>query len=66
MIGNNIRLNRKRLGFIQQFGEMLDGNKSLISGYENRHSTLDIYILIKIADIFCISLDELVDREFKY
>lgn len=36
-----------------------------ISNYENGYSTPDIYRLVELADIFKISLDELVGREFK-
>ncbi len=67
MIGNNIRFNRKRLGLTQQqLGEMLNSNKGLISSYENHYAIPDIFALIKLADIFCITLDELVGRDFKY
>ena len=67
MIGKNIKINRKRLGLTQkQLGEMLNSNKSLISNYENHYSTPDIYTLIKLADIFCVTLDELVGREIKF
>ncbi|MDY6210182.1 MAG: helix-turn-helix transcriptional regulator, partial [Eubacteriales bacterium] len=37
--------------------------KNLVSNYENGISTPDIYTLVKLADIFDITLDELVGRE---
>lgn len=46
-----------------QLAEKLCGKKSLISNYENGYSTPDIVMLCKLADIFEISLDELVGRE---
>lgn len=39
----------------------LCGNKSLVSNYENGHSTPDIYTLCKLSEIFDITLDELVE-----
>ncbi len=41
----------------------LCGKKSLVSNYENGYSTPDIFTLCKLADIFDITLDELVGRE---
>ena len=41
----------------------LCAKKSLISNYENGYSTPDIFTLCKLADIFEISLDELVGRD---
>ncbi len=46
-----------------QLAEKLNGKKSLISNYENGYSTPDIYMLCKLAEIFEISLDELVEWE---
>ena len=64
-LGENIKFYRKELGLTQQsLAEKLNGNKSLISNYENGYSTPDIWVLIKLADIFNISLDELVGRNF--
>ncbi len=44
-----------------QLAEMLCGKKSLVSNYENGYSTPDILTLCKLADIFEITLDELVE-----
>lgn len=65
-IAENIKFNRKLLGLTQEkLAGLLNGKKSLISNYENGHSTPDIFTLIKLADIFQITLDELVGRNFK-
>lgn len=61
-IAENIKFYRKQLGLTQgQLAEYLHGKKSLISNYENGYSTPDIFTLCKLADIFDISLDELVE-----
>ena len=41
----------------------LGGKKSLISNYENGYSVPDIFTLIQLADIFDVTLDELVGRD---
>ena len=65
-ISENIKFYRLQLGLTQEkLANLLNGKKSLISNYENGHSTPDIYVLIKLADIFQITLDELVGRDFK-
>ena len=65
-LGENIKFFRKSSGLTQEaLGKLLNGGKSLISNYETGYSTPDISVLIKLADIFNISLDELVGRNFK-
>ena len=65
-IAENIKFNRKLKGLTQeQLAKLLNGKKSLISNYENGYSTPDIYTLVKLADIFQLTLDELVGRNFK-
>jgi len=65
-ISENIKFYRKSLGLTQEkLANMLNGKKSLVSNYENGYSCPDITVLIKLADIFEISLDELVGRDFK-
>ena len=59
----NIRYNRNLLNLTQgQLAEKLGGKKSLISNYENGHSLPDILTINKLADIFEISIDELMGR----
>ena len=64
-IAENIKFYRLQLGLTQEkLANLLNGKKSLISNYENGHATPDIYILVKLADIFQVTLDELVGRKF--
>lgn len=63
-IANNIRFFRKANILTQEeLSKQLGGCKNLVSNYENGISTPDIYTLVKLADIFDITLDELVGRE---
>ena len=63
-IQENIRFYRKQLNKTQgQLAEKLCAKKSMISNNENGYSTPDIFTLCKLADIFEISLDELVGRD---
>lgn len=65
-IAENIKFYRLQLGLTQEkLASFLNGKKSLISNYENGYSTPDIFVLVKLANIFQITLDELVGREFK-
>lgn len=61
-IAENIKFYRKQLGMTQQqLAEKLNGQKSLISNYENGYSTPDVQTLCKLAALFEVSLDELVE-----
>jgi prophage repressor len=64
VLGKNIRYYRKLLGYTQtQLADALGGGgKSLVSNYENGYSEPDVSTLVKLADIFDVSLDELVGR----
>lgn len=63
-IADNIRFFRKANSLTQEeLSQQLGGSKNLVSNYENGISTPDIYTLVKLADIFDITLDELVGRE---
>ena len=60
----NISIYRKLLNLTQEeLSYKLGGSTNLVSNYENGVSTPDIYTLVKLADIFDITLDELVGRE---
>ncbi len=60
----NICAYRKLLNITQEeLSYKLGRSKNLVSNYENGISTPDILTLIKLADIFDITLDELVGRE---
>lgn len=61
-IAENIRFYRKRAELTQrELGAMLNSGASLISNYESGYSTPDIDMLYKLAKIFGISIDELVE-----
>ena len=62
-VGNNIRKLRKKHGMNQkELAEKLNIRRQTVSAYEREVSTPDIYTLIRIADIFSVSLDELAGR----
>ena len=66
-IAANIKYYRTQLGLTQgELAEKLCGKKSLVSNYENGYSTPDIYTLCRLADIFDITLDELVVCSAEY
>ena len=70
-IADNIRFFRKANNLTQEeLSKQLGGSKNLVSNYENGISTPDIYTLVKLADIFDITLDELVGivkmKSFKF
>ncbi len=61
-IAENIKYHRHALNLTQgELAEKLGGKFSLVSNYENGYSTPDIYTLCKLAEIFGITLDELVE-----
>ncbi len=61
-IAENIKFYRKQLNMTQEeLAVKLNGRKSLISNYETGYSTPDIYTLCKLAEIFDVTLDELVE-----
>ena len=61
-IAENIRFYRKQLGLTQEeLAAKLNGKKSLVSNYENGYSTPDIYTLCRLAEIFDVTLDDLVE-----
>lgn len=63
-IADNIRFFRKANNLTQEeLSKQLGGSKNLVSNYENGISTPDICTLVKLADIFDITIDELVGRE---
>lgn len=63
-IADNLRFFRKANSLTQEeLSKQLGGSKNLVSNYENGISTPDIYTLVKLADIFDITIDELVGRE---
>ena len=63
-IAENIRFFRKQAGLTQEeVAARFGSRKTLISNYEIGRNTPDIETLWELADIFDITLDELVGRE---
>ena len=63
-LGKRITVHRKRLGLTQdQLADKLGITAQAVSKWENDLSCPDISILPKLADIFGISIDELLGRE---
>lgn len=63
-IAENIKFYRKQAGLTQaQLAQHFSSDKSLISNYENGKNVPDIFKMWELADIFDITLDELVGRE---
>ena len=63
-LGKNIKMLRNAYSMTQdELAAQLGGKKSLVSNYENGYSVPDIFTLVKLADIFDITLDELVGRD---
>lgn len=63
-IAENIRFYRKQAGLTQaQLARHFGSGKTLISNYEIGRNTPDIETLWELADIFDITIDELVGRE---
>lgn len=60
----NLNYYRKQAGLTQsQLAAHFNSDKSLISNYENGKNVPDIFKMWELADIFDITLDELVGRE---
>jgi transcriptional regulator with XRE-family HTH domain len=63
MIGQNIKYLRKRHGLSQQeLADQLAVLRSSVSDYERGHTQVSIESLIKISDIFNVSLDALLRK----
>ena len=64
-IGRNIRRLRERQNMSQtQLAKILWIDRSSLSGYEIGKRVPDIFMLCKMADVFGVSLDTLVGREW--
>ena len=63
-IAENIRFFRKQAGLTQEeLAARFGSQKTLISNYEIGRNTPDIETLWELADIFDLTIDELVGRE---
>lgn len=65
-IGKNIYLNRTKINFTQEkLSEYLHLTKATISKWENNQVTPDIQYLILMANLFNISIDDLIGHKMK-
>ncbi len=65
-LNENIRVLRKRLSLTQdQFAQQLGIKRSLIGAYEEGRAEPKLELLQKMAEVFSISVDDLIGREFK-
>lgn len=65
-IGGRIRLYRRAGRMTQrQLAGKLGLDRTSISAYEHSKRIPDIFILCHLADIFAVSLDELVGRDWE-
>lgn len=66
MLDSNLkRLRNERLMSQEMLADMLHIKRQTVSSYETGRSLPDIFILIEMADIFGVTLDELVGRNVK-
>lgn len=65
-LGDNLRILRKERNLSErEVSNMLHVDITTISKYEHNTRTPDIYTMIKFADVYDVSLDELVGRKPK-
>lgn len=63
-IGSRIRKFRTESGLKQkEMADKIGVDRTSLSSYENNKRVPDIFILCRIADVFGISLDNLIGRE---
>lgn len=63
VLGNRIRRLRKEANLTQvQLGKLLDCSSSTISLYEGGQRSPDTHMLIRLADVFDVSVDYLLGR----
>lgn len=61
-LAENIKFFRKELGFTQMtLAKKVHVAQSRICNYENGYSTPEVYTLCRLAEIFGVTLDELVE-----
>ncbi len=64
-LNENIRVLRKRLSLTQdQFAQRLGIKRSLIGAYEEGRAEPKLELLQKMAEVFSISVDDLIGKEF--
>ena len=63
-IGDNIRALRKKNGLLQKnLADQLKITRQALSNYEVGKRIPDIFELIRMAEIFKVSVDEIIGRE---
>ena len=63
-IGDNIRVLRKKNGLLQKdLADQLNITRQALSNYEVGKRIPDIFELIRMAEIFKVSVDEIIGRE---
>ena len=63
-IGDNIRVLRKKNGILQKdLADQLNITRQALSNYEVGKRIPDIFELIRMAEIFKVSVDEIIGRE---
>lgn len=64
MLGKQLKLHREQKGYSQnQISEYLGTTRQTISNWENDKTIIDSHSLIRLADFYQISLDELCGRK---
>ncbi len=64
-LNENIRVLRKKLSLTQdQFAQQLGIKRSLIGAYEEGRAEPKLELLQKMAEVFSISVDDLIGKEF--
>ena len=64
MLGKQLKLLREQKGYSQnQISEYLGTTRQTISNWENDNTIIDSHSLIRLADFYQISLDELCGRK---
>lgn len=60
----NVRFLRKEKGYtLEQFGRIIGLTKNTISSFESGTTGISIEILIKLRDVFNVSLDDLIFKD---
>lgn len=63
-LSNNIRYFRKRLGLNQiAFADLIGAKRNTISDYERGRSNPSIDLIRKMAELFKVSLDDLIEKD---
>ncbi len=64
-LNENIRVLRKRLSLTQdQFAQRLEIKRSLVGAYEEGRAEPKLELLQKMAEVFSLSVDELIGKQF--